>query len=192
MTDDLIKMLNVHVEGVRHYLHLQIGKPLSKDLVSAPEIALDNLQREVSAAMRDVAQAVVKPLPWDEINRDRGDGGQDLAGWEADSGFGPFYEIEVGCSSFEVSYDCTKLGDFDDPDQAKKCAQDHFEKAVRSALTEGQSATAWKCLARCKAACAWPDCGCDPEATKVIAALVEQGWQPPDPTAQPSTGRGCK
>jgi hypothetical protein len=56
MTDDLIKMLNVHVEGVRHYLHLQIGKPLSKDLVSAPEIALDNLQREVGAAMRDAAQ----------------------------------------------------------------------------------------------------------------------------------------
>lgn len=56
MTDDLIKMLNVHVEGVRHYLYLQIGKPLSKDLVSAPEIALDNLQREVSAAMRAVAQ----------------------------------------------------------------------------------------------------------------------------------------
>lgn len=59
----------------------------------------------------------------------------------------------------------------------------------RASLPEGQSATAWKCLARCKAACAWPDCGCDPEATKVIAALVEQGWQPPDPTAQPSTDR---
>jgi hypothetical protein len=37
----------------------------------------------------------------------------------------------------------------------------------------------WTCLAPSKAACAWPDCGCDPEATKVIAALVEQGWQAP-------------
>ena len=88
--------------------------------------------------MTDHAQSAVKPLPWEEINRDRGDGGQDLAGWEAASGFGPFYEIEVGHSSFDVSYDCQKLGDFDDADQAKKCAQDHFEKAVRGALSEGQ------------------------------------------------------
>lgn len=24
--------------------------------------------------------------------------------------------------------------------------------------------------------CSWPDCGCDPHATKVIEALLEQGW----------------
>ncbi len=50
--DDLIKMLDLHVDGVRHYLHLQIGKPLSKDLISAPEIALDNLHREMKGALR--------------------------------------------------------------------------------------------------------------------------------------------
>lgn len=37
----------------------------------------------------------------------------------------------------------------------------------------------YKCLAVSKAACAWPDCGCDPHATKVIAALVDQGWIAP-------------
>lgn len=60
-TDDLCKMLDIHVDGVRYYLHLQIGKPLSKDLISAPEIALDNLHREMKAALRsgDDAQAAV-------------------------------------------------------------------------------------------------------------------------------------
>lgn len=52
--NDLIKMLGVHVDGVRHYLHLQIGKPLSKNLISAPEIALDNLHREMKAALASV------------------------------------------------------------------------------------------------------------------------------------------
>lgn len=36
-----------------------------------------------------------------------------------------------------------------------------------------------KCLARIRAACAWPDCGCDPYATKVIGALVDNGWTTP-------------
>lgn len=27
--------------------------------------------------------------------------------------------------------------------------------------------------------CNWPDCGCDPHATKVIEALLEQGWTGP-------------
>jgi hypothetical protein len=53
---DLVKMLDLHVDGVRHYLHLQIGKPLSKDLISAPEIALENLHREMKAALTDSSQ----------------------------------------------------------------------------------------------------------------------------------------
>jgi hypothetical protein len=55
--------------------------------------------------------------------------------------------------------------------------------------------TAWKCLAVSKAACAWPDCGCDPEATKVIAALVDAGWGPGQATTDtcPYKGPfGCK
>lgn len=47
---------------------------------------------------------------------------------------------------------------------------------------------AWKCLAPSKAACAWPDCGCDPEATKVIKALVDQGWQAPAISSTQSEG----
>ena len=42
------------------------------------------------------------------------------------------------------------------------------------------AAKPWKCMAVSKAACAWPDCGCDPEATKVIQALVDQEWQAPN------------
>jgi len=53
---DLVKMLDLHVDGVRHYLHLQIGKPPSKELISAPEIALENLHREMKAALTDTSQ----------------------------------------------------------------------------------------------------------------------------------------
>lgn len=38
------------VEHVRHYLHRQIGKPVSQSLISAPEIALNGLLDEVRAA----------------------------------------------------------------------------------------------------------------------------------------------
>jgi len=65
--DDLVKMLDIHVDGVRHYLHLQIGKPMSKDLISAPEIALDNLHREVKAAILDESHAqhpTGHPVAW--------------------------------------------------------------------------------------------------------------------------------
>jgi hypothetical protein len=48
----MLALLDKYVDGVRHYLHLQIGKPMSKDLVSAPEIALDNLHSELAAALR--------------------------------------------------------------------------------------------------------------------------------------------
>lgn len=60
-----------------------------------------------------------------------------------------------------------KMGDDWDPDASVASAQGAMQPKT------------WQCLAVSKAACAWPDCGCDPEATKVIAALVEQGWEPP-------------
>lgn len=46
------------------------------------------------------------------------------------------------------------------------------------------SGEAWQCAARRQALpepadCNWPDCGCDPHATKVIEALLEQGWSGP-------------
>lgn len=42
---------------------------------------------------------------------------------------------------------------------------------------------AWECLGRKQSLpepgeCNWPDCGCDPHSTKVIEALLEQGWGP--------------
>lgn len=55
---------------------------------------------------------------------------------------------------------------------------------------EGQP-TAYKCLARIRAACNWPDCGCDPYATKVISALVDNGWTaPPECTPSPNQETG--
>lgn len=48
-------------------------------------------------------------------------------------------------------------------------------------------ASKWECMGRKQALpepadCNWPDCGCDPHATKVIEALVEQGWWCPPST----------
>lgn len=44
--------------------------------------------------------------------------------------------------------------------------------------------TLWKCMGRKQSLpepgeCNWPDCGCDPHATKVIESLLEQGWKAP-------------
>lgn len=40
----------------------------------------------------------------------------------------------------------------------------------------------WQCAGRKQSLpepgeCDWPSCGCDPHATKVIEALIEQGWK---------------
>jgi hypothetical protein len=64
-TTDLVKTLDLYVDGVRHYLHMQIGKPLSPHLISAPEIALDNLHREMKAAIQSVG--VAQPMPDREL-----------------------------------------------------------------------------------------------------------------------------
>jgi hypothetical protein len=49
----------------------------------------------------------------------------------------------------------------------------------------GARKSAWECMGRKQSLpdpgeCNWPDCGCDPHATKVIENLVEQGWSAPD------------
>ncbi len=50
------------------------------------------------------------------------------------------------------------------------------------------SAEGWKCKANRTADppqdCDWPHCGCDPNAEKVIEALIEEGWGP-----NPGTGK---
>jgi hypothetical protein len=80
----------------------------------------------------------VLPLNWIETFIDRGDGSQDSSGWEAESGFGPFYTIEMyfGSDSYgwEVLFDSAPIGDFDDPDKAKAFAQTDFAKRVLAAL----------------------------------------------------------
>lgn len=51
------------------------------------------------------------------------------------------------------------------------------------------AAQGWQCHAKLRpevSDCMWPDCGCEPRSTEIIAALVKQGWTPP----LPSTPRG--
>lgn len=48
---NLQKLLDERVAHVRHYLHLQIGKPSSPNLISAPEISLNGLQADMTAAL---------------------------------------------------------------------------------------------------------------------------------------------
>lgn len=101
--------------------------------------------RSVKAALRAPAAHAqlgvhtARALDWQEILTDRGDGSSDVTGWEADSGFGPWYSVEqyFGSDSYGwlVDYDAVQIGDFDDPDRAKKCAQDDFAKRVAAALS---------------------------------------------------------
>jgi hypothetical protein len=66
----------------------------------------------------------------------------------------------------------------------------NLEMGLNQCRGHAQRPNQWKCLAPSKAACAWPDCGCDPAATHVIQALVDQGWHPPSPDT--STDRTSK
>jgi hypothetical protein len=84
----------------------------------------------------------IRPLDWKETFTDCGDGSKDHAGWEADSGFGSWYSVDMyfGTDSYgwEVSFDCGIVGDFDDPEKAKAAAQADFEQRVRAALAAGE------------------------------------------------------
>lgn len=51
----------------------------------------------------------------------------------------------------------------------------------------------WQCHAKLRpeaAGCMWPDCGCEPRATEVIAELVEQGWSAP--VSKPGNAVGAR
>lgn len=57
--------------------------------------------------------------------------------------------------------------------------------AVELGLAEmrGIDRKSWECMGRKQSLpelgeCNWPDCGCDPHATRVIESLLEQGWGP--------------
>jgi hypothetical protein len=55
---------------------------------------------------------------------------------------------------------------------------------ITQALRVRSPSKPWECAGRKQSLpepgeCNWPDCGCDPHATKVIEALIEQGWEGP-------------
>jgi hypothetical protein len=52
--DGLIAKIEKQVEYVRHYIHLQHGKPKSISDTTASEIALGNLKDELIAAVREL------------------------------------------------------------------------------------------------------------------------------------------
>jgi hypothetical protein len=64
-----------------------------------------------------------------------------------------------------------------------------IQSAAQGGGTDAPAADreAWTCMGRRQslpepADCNWPDCGCDPHATKIIESLIEQGWrEPPAP-----------
>lgn len=93
----------------------------------------------MTAVSDETGRVAIKPLEWQGTFIDRGDGSQDQAGWEADTGFGVWYEIEqyFGSDSYgyRVSFDYEMIGDHDDPSQAKATAQKHFEKRISAALS---------------------------------------------------------
>jgi hypothetical protein len=65
-------------------------------------------------------------------------------------------------------------------------AQSILDPAPHHARISPQQA--WTCMGRRQALpepaeCNWPDCGCDPHATKVIESLIEQGWSAPQSQA---------
>lgn len=56
-------------------------------------------------------------------------------------------------------------------------------RALRAKKIAARSGETWECMGRKQSLpepgeCSWPDCGCDPHATKVIESLLEQGWSP--------------
>lgn len=83
---------------------------------------------------------VARPLEWEEVLTPRGDGQSDVTGWEADCGFESWYEVEMGFGSdsycWSTYFNCKFIQAFDDPEQAKACAQADFERRVASSVRQ--------------------------------------------------------
>lgn len=94
-----------------------------------------------------IIEARARALNWQETHIDRGDGSSELSGWEADSGFGCWYSIEMYFASdsygWSVKFDCELIADTDDPDTAKAAAQADFERRVRATLAADKAAGYW-------------------------------------------------
>lgn len=98
---------------------------------------------ETARAAHPVPSQGVKLLDWQETYVDRGDGSKEVNGWEADSGFGSWYEILMyfGSDSYgwQVRFDCDVIADHDDPERAKAAAQEHFASRVRAAIAKAEA-----------------------------------------------------
>lgn len=105
-----------------------------------------NFTRTVDDAIKAIAAAdvkpKVKPLVWDALETDRGDGSHEPTGdWEAVTPF-TVYSINMGFASDSYIWDvytgeADHVGCYDDPDTAKAAAQADYEARILSAL-EGE------------------------------------------------------
>lgn len=85
----------------------------------------------------------IKPLEWEAVEEDRGDGSSDLTGdWIAHTPFGS-YSIVVGFGSGYYVFDLyfgemDLISSHDDPELAKAAAQADYEARIRSAIVGDQ------------------------------------------------------
>lgn len=126
------------VETERRYTEKEVADTVEKviaGMLERGEIADTRTVQRSSAA-----NGAVKSLAWVDVYSHREDGGTDVIGWEADTGFGVVYGIDEYFASdsygWEVCLDYQKIGDFDDPAQAKAFAQADYGQRILGALTE--------------------------------------------------------
>lgn len=128
------RLTNPLWEHGEHFESPQLAKYETRtDMLFAAE-AISRLAAELDAMLAKT----VRKLDWETTFEDRGDGSSEEKGFEAEAPWGNWYRIEMYFASdsygWQVEYDHTILGNFDDPDKAKDCAQDHFDKCVTAAL----------------------------------------------------------
>lgn len=105
-------------------------RPTEHIFINKVHAALAQAAKAPAVSEADVGR--IRSLDWQETLVDRGDGSSEVGGWEAESGFGNFYSVEQYFASdsygFLAKFEFDVIGDFDDPDRAKECAQKDFEK----------------------------------------------------------------
>jgi len=113
-------------------------KNLDKLLDQAKKTA-DQAHNYTPASSTAMTASAVRELEWQATFVDRGDGSMESSGWEADSGFGVWYEIKMGFGSdsycWPVYFDSEIIADCDDPEQAKERAQKHYAERILAALS---------------------------------------------------------
>lgn len=103
---------------------------LRKDAVGP---AVSEGGRGHSAPVTSGAEVAVKPLEWNEYERE---GAADQ--WDAEAGsFHVYYGIELHHDGYRAFWDGEALGPFESLEAAKSAAQSDFETRIRSALVSG-------------------------------------------------------